>query len=490
MVKKTTIKTRPEKILTDKKSNTSVKTLPDKKPKSYKLKTAFYDVVVIGGGPAGLMSAGTAGKGGAKVLLIEKNEELGKKLLMTGGGRCNITNLEPNKQKFMNNFGKNKDLLYSPFSIFGQDDTVRFFNTLGIKTKVEENFRVFPESDNSLDILEALIRYARNNNVEFKLSAEVAGFDFSSPSLRAKRGNPGKLELDSRLHGNDREGNRSIKSVLLKNGTMIFAKNFILASGGKSHPETGSTGEGFDWLKKIGHKVIDSNPALVPIKVKEKWVNELAGISLMDAGITVWQKGNKAFKKQGKVLFTHEGLSGPAILNMSKDVGELLQYPNTADGRVSGDEVKISIDFFSGIGLDEIHQRFTEVFEVNRNKKIKNLVFKEVPAKIFEKTLDLIGIDGEWEINEIRREERIAILEKLKKFEFTVDKLMGADKAITTSGGLDLSEVDLKTMRSKLYDNLYFVGDVLDFDRQSGGFSLQLCWTTGYIAGKSAGGSL
>jgi hypothetical protein len=354
----------------------------------------------------------------------------------------------------MNNFGKNKDLLYSPFSIFGQDDTVRFFNTLGIKTKVEENFRVFPESDNSLDVLESLIRYARNNNVEFKLSAEVAGF---------------------------KKTKGIIESVLLLNGTEIKAKNFILSSGGKSHPETGSTGEGFDWLKKIGHKVIDSNPALVPIKVKEKWVNELAGISLMDASITLWQKGIKVFKKQGKVLFTHEGLSGPAILNMSKDVGELLQY---------GDEVKISMDFFSGIGLDEIHARFTEVFETNRNKKIKNLVFKEVPAKIFEKTLNLIGIDGEWEINEIRREERIAILEKLKKFEFTVDKLMGADKAITTSGGLDLSEVDLKTMKSKLYENLYFSGDVLDFDRQSGGFSLQLCWTTGYIAGKSAGSNL
>jgi hypothetical protein len=442
MVKKTTIKTKANK------------TLAGKKPKSYKPKTAFYDVVVIGGGPAGIMSAGTAGKGGAKVLLIEKNEELGKKLLMTGGGRCNITNLEPNKQKFMNNFGKNKDLLYSPFSIFGQDDTVRFFNTLGIKTKVEENFRVFPESDNSLDVLESLIRYARNNNVEFKLSAEVAGF---------------------------KKTKGIIESVLLLNGTEIKAKNFILSSGGKSHPETGSTGEGFDWLKKIGHKVIDSNPALVPIKVKEKWVNELAGISLMDASITLWQKGIKVFKKQGKVLFTHEGLSGPAILDMSKDVGELLQY---------GDEVKISMDFFSGIGLDEIHARFTEVFETNRNKKIKNLVFKEVPAKIFEKTLNLIGIDGEWEINEIRREERIAILEKLKKFEFTVDKLMGADKAITTSGGLDLSEVDLKTMKSKLYENLYFSGDVLDFDRQSGGFSLQLCWTTGYIAGKSAGSNL
>jgi predicted Rossmann fold flavoprotein len=382
---------------------------PVKKSKINNLKSNIYDIIVIGGGPAGLMSAGTAGKGGAKVLLIEKNEELGKKLLMTGGGRFNIANLEPDKQKFMSAFGKKKDLLYSPFSIFGQDDSVRFFNNLGIKTKVEENFRVFPESDNSLDVLEALIRYARNNNVEFKLGAEVAGFVTDAP---------GGLSLRRSKATGKGESSGFIKSVLLKDGTMIFAKNFILASGGKSHPETGSTGEGFDWLKKIGHKVVDSNPALVPIKVKERWVNELAGISLADASVTVWtadqatDKYNlrKAFKKQGKVLFTHEGLSGPVILNMSKDVGELLQYG----------EVKISIDFFSGVGLDEIHQRFTEIFEANRNKKIKNLIFKEVSAKIFEKTLDLIGIDGEWEINEIKREERFAILEKLKKFEFTV----------------------------------------------------------------------
>lgn len=456
---------------------------PTPKPKSYKLKTAFYDVVVIGGGPAGLMAAGTAGRGGAKVLLIEKNEELGKKLLITGGGRCNITNLQPDKQKFMNNFGKKKDLLYSPFSIFGQDDTVRFFNGLGIKTKVEENFRVFPESDNSLDILESLIRYARNNNVEFMLNTEVSYIKNNKDKIESVilgNGLPEKILPDGKTKIFPVLDNKSNTSGKTLAGKEIKAKNFILASGGKSHPETGSTGEGFLWLKKIGHKVVDSNPALVPIKVKEKWINELAGISLMDAGITVWQKGEKSFKKQGKVLFTHEGLSGPAILNMSKDVGELLQYG----------EVKISIDFFSGVGLDEIHQMFTEVFEINKNKKIKNLVFKEVPAKIFEKTLDLIGIDGEWEINQIRREERIAILEKLKKFEFTVDKLMGADKAITTSGGLDLSEVDLKTMRSKLFDNLYFAGDVLDFDRQSGGFSLQLCWTTGYIAGKNSASNL
>jgi predicted Rossmann fold flavoprotein len=459
----------------------------------------IYDVCIIGGGPAGLMAAGIAGKGGAKVLLIEKNEELGKKLLMTGGGRCNITNLEPDKQKFMSNFGKKKDFLYTPFSVFDSEDTVRFFNSLNIKTKVEENFRVFPESDNSLDILESLIRFARNNNVEFKLGAEVAGFDFSPPST----------ERSTCLHGNDpsqiknqfdgagRQESRSIKSVLLKDGTMISAKSFILTSGGKSHPETGSTGDGFVWLKKIGHKVIDSNPALVPIKTKEKWVSDLAGVSLQDVGISVWSLDHsldkqseelrsdlnfqKVFKRQGKVLFTHEGLSGPAILNMSKDVGELLSY---------GNEVKISLDFFSGIGLDVIQEKFKKIFEDNKNKKVKNLVFKEVSAKIFEKVLELTGVDGDWNINQIMKEERVMILEKLRKFDFTVEKLLGFDKSIVSSGGLDLKEVDFKTMQSKLYENLYFAGDILDFDRQSGGFSLQLCWTTGYVAGKSAGNSL
>ena len=411
--------------------------------------TNQYDVVVIGGGPSGLMAAVVAASGGAKVLLLEKNEELGKKLLISGGGRCNLTNANPNHREFVSKYGKKGDFLYSPFSIFGVPETIKFFNDLGMKTKVEPGFRVFPESDKSIDVLETLVRYAKNNGVEFKLGADADGF---------------------------KKTKGKIISVVLKDGKEIKANKFVLATGGMSHPETGSTGDGFEWLKEIGHKVAGSNPSLVPIKIKEIWIGDFSGITLENVGVSVWQDDKKIINKKGRILFTHVGLTGPTVLNMSKDVGDLLQYGET----------KIAIDFYPGVGLDEMHEKFKKLFEEHSNKKIKNLVLNEVPQKIFLKILGLLKIDEEIEMHSIFREERFALIEKLKKFDLRVESLLGFDKAIITSGGLDLSEVDFKTMGSKLYDNLYVAGDVLDFDRPSGGFSLQLCWTTGYIAGKSA----
>jgi predicted Rossmann fold flavoprotein len=420
-------------------------------------------VVIIGGGPAGLMSACTAGASGAEVLLLEKNDELGKKLLISGGGRCNLTNANPNQREFVSKFGKKGNFLFTPLSIFGVEKTIKFFNDLGLKTKIEPGFRVFPESDNSVDVLDVLVNQAKKLGVEFKMSAEVAG-----------------LKVDKK--------SQKITSVVLKSGEEILAHKFILTTGGMSHPETGSTGDGFKWLKEIGHKVAQANPSLVPIKVSNTWVSELAGISLDNIGISVWTTKDGVFQKvlnkKGRILFTHNGLSGPTILNMSKSIGELLEYPSEQSGRAGGD-VLISLDFFSGVGLDQMHEMMKKVFEEHVNKKIKNLSFKEVPAKIFDLILKQLEIDPEWEINEIKREERLALIEKFKKFEMTVSGLLGFDKAIISSGGLDLNEVDFKTMSSKLYDNLYFAGDILDFDRPSGGFSLQLCWTTGYVAGKN-----
>ena len=423
-----------------------------------------YDTVIIGGGPAGLMAACSAAQNKAKVLVLEKNEELGKKLLISGGGRCNITNANPNHREFVSKFGKKGEFLYSPFSVFGVQDTINFFNELGLKTKVEPGFRVFPESDNSADVLDVLVKQAEKLGVEFKLSAEVTGF-----------------KVDKKT--------KKISAVILADKKEVTAKKFILTTGGMSHPETGSTGDGFKWLKEIGHKVAKPNPSLVPIKVSNAWVSELAGISLDNIGISVWsfnknqdeyaKEGNfqKVFSKKGRILFTHNGLSGPTILNMSKAVGELLEYG----------EVLLSLDFFSGVGLDQMHEMMKKVFAEHINKKIKNLVFPEVPGKIFDLILKQLEIDPEWEINEIRREERLALIEKFKKFEMSVAGLLGYDKAIISSGGLDLNEVDFKTMASKLYSNLYFAGDILDFDRPSGGFSLQLCWTTGYVAGTTPG---
>ena len=423
---------------------------------------SIWDVVVIGGGPAGLMAASIAAKYGAKVLLLEKNDVMGKKLLLTGGGRCNLTNADPNVRNFVSKFGKSGDFLFSPLSVFGTDDTVRFFEKLGIKTKTEQGFRVFPESDNALDVLSALTKFAKENGVEFRLGVSVAHIK----NLKNK-----------------------IASVILEDGEEIKAKNFILATGGKSHPETGSTGDGFKWLKEIGHKIADSNPSLVPIKVREQWIAELAGITLENVGVSIWvlkketdkSEWKKVLSKKGKILFTHVGLSGPTIINISKTIGDLLKEKK---------EVKVAIDFFPGIGLDVMHERMIKLFEKNPKKKIKNLIPAEVPEKIYLKILDIMGMDGEWFANEIKRAERIAIVEMLKMFKLTADSLLGYDKAIVSSGGVDLNEVDFKEFKSKLYDNLFLVGDILDFDRSSGGYSLQLCWTSGYVAGKSAAKNL
>lgn len=430
-----------------------------------KKNTNSFDVCIIGGGPAGLMSACSAGERGAKILILEKNSELGKKLLISGGGRCNLTNANPNHREFISKFGKKGERLFSPFSIFGVSETLKFFSDLGLETKTEAGFRVFPKTDNSADVLEILVNKAKSLGIEFKLSSEVSGF-----------------KIDKK--------NKQILSVILRNDDEIKAKNFILATGGLSHPETGSTGDGFKWLKEIGHKIIPANPSLVPIKIAEPWISELAGIALDNVAISLFflsavaeKENKKILNKKGRILFTHNGLSGPTILNMSKSIGELLEYTKSGEGETDS-RVIISLDFFPGIGLDKMHEKLKEIFEINLNKKIKNLSFSEIPEKIFLVILRELEIDPNCEINNIHREKRLALIDKFKRFEMTVSGLLGYDKAIISSGGLDLDEVDFKTMNSKLYSNLYLVGDILDFDRPSGGYSLQLCWTTGYLAGK------
>ena len=413
------------------------------------------DVLVIGGGPAWLMAAGIAAKNGAKVVLIEKNEIMGKKLLISGGDRCNMTNAEPDERVLLSKFGKKGNFLFTPFSMFSNSDAIRFFEKLGVKTKVENNFRVFPVSDKSADVLGALVKAAQDYKVEFKLGVDVAHIK--------------KIK------------NR-IESVILENGEELKAKSFILATCGKSHPETGSTGDGFKWLTEIGHTVAQANPSLVPIQTNEKWVSDLAGVTLSDVGVSVWYDGKKITSKIGRVLFTHDGLSGPTIINMSKIISDLLEGNDYEDAK----PVKVVIDFFPGVGLDVMHENMIKTFEANPKKKIKNLVFKEVPEKVYAKILETMGMDGEWFVNEVKRAERMAIVDAFKKFQLTVEKLLGYDKAIISSGGVDLNEVDFKQMKSKLFDNLFLVGDILDFDRPSGGYSLQLCWTTGFVAGKSA----
>jgi predicted Rossmann fold flavoprotein len=412
----------------------------------------MWDVAVIGGGPAGMMAAGRAAELGAKVVLIEKNATLGKKLLITGGGRCNVTNAEPDTKKLLAKFKKGAKFLPSPFSQWNNEDSISFFNAHGMPTKIEAGQRVFPASDSARSVWDVLVRYMKNGRVTVLSNSPVA-----------------------RLDTND----GLITKVTLKNGCEILAKNFILATGGLSRPETGSTGDGFTILKELGHSVSDTNAALVPIALKDGWVKRAAGVSLPNVKITMYQNDKKQESGSGKILFTHVGLSGPAILNMSRDIGELLKY---------GDVV-LELDLLQDKGPEKVNARLQEILKADINKKMKNVLGSVVPPALVPVMLELARINGDTPCHSITRTERLALAHTLKHLRVSVKGLLGLDKAVVTSGGVALEEIDWKSMRSLKYPNLYIVGDLLDIDRPSGGYSLQLCWTTGFVAGTASAGN-
>ncbi len=415
------------------------------------MKQKHYDVIVIGGGPAGMMAAGRAAECGASVLLLEKNESLGKKLLITGGGRSNITNAEFDQHLFLAKFEKANKFLFSPLSRFGVQSTLDFFKALGMPTKVEAEKRVFPASDSAQSVWDALVKYMQKGQVTVMSHMEVVSFEHT--------------EL-------------AITGVRIRNGEVYQAKAYILATGGKSRPETGSTGDGFKWLKAIGHKVANSRPALVPLRVRESWVHALSGLSFTDVKLSFFHKGQKQESKRGKLLFTHFGLSGPLVLNMSKSISEFLQYG----------EVMVSIDILPSTNAGECDKQIQELFSKQKNKQIKNTLDSLVPPLLVPALLEFAKVDPDKQVNSVTRDERLCLVESIKNLQMTVTSLMGVDKAVVTSGGVALEEVDFRTMQSRLYPTLYVVGDILNIDRPSGGYSLQLCWTTGFVAGTSAAG--
>ena len=412
-------------------------------------KDTLWDVIVVGGGPAGMIAAGRASEKGAKVLLVEKNDTLGRKLLITGGGRCNVTNSEFDIRKFLDRFKDDGKFLFSAFSQHSVKESLEFFNSRGMATKIENEGRTFPASDKAQSVLNVLIEYMRENKVEVLSNSSVTGIAM--------------------------EENKII-GINLKNKKVVRGKSIIIATGGASRPDTGSTGDGFTWLKNIGHTIIAPTPSLVPVAIKDKWVKTLAGISLQNIKISVFQNDKKQVFKKGKILFTHVGISGPTVLNMSRDIGDLLKYG----------PVTVSIDLLPPEDYGVLNTKLQELFKEHDKKKFRNAIVNIVPSGIAPVIVDLSLIDPEKECNSITREERIRLINLLKNIPMQVDKLLGVDKAIITSGGVLLDEVDFKTMQSKIYDNLFLVGDILDFDRNSGGYSLQLCWTTGYIAGKNS----
>lgn len=413
--------------------------------------TTSWDVIVVGGGPSGMMAAGTAAQNGAKVLCIEKNGKLGEKLLITGGGRCNVTNSEFDTRKLLEKFKGGGKFLFSAFAQCGVKETLDFFHAHGMKTKVEEGLRTFPVSNSAQSVWDVLVKNMQKHNVEVRSNSPVTDI----------------VHEDGRIVG-----------VMLHNKKIIRGKSVIIATGGTSRPETGSTGDAYTWLQKIGHTVVLPAPSLVPVALKDTWVPKLAGVSLPDIKITAFQNEKKHFSAKGKILFTHIGISGPTVLNMSKDIGELLKY---GDG-----DVILELDILPSHDYGTLNTALQILFKEHDKKKFQNAIIHMVPKAMAPIVTDLAGIHGETYCNSITREERIRLVHTLKHIPMHVKKLLGKDKAIITSGGVILDEIDFKTMRSRLFPNLYIIGDMLNIDRPSGGYSLQLCWTTGFVAGMSA----
>jgi len=421
-----------------------------------------YDLIVIGGGPSGMMMAGRAAELGARVLLIERNKKLGEKLRITGGGRCNITNAEPDIRKFLDNFPNSKDFLFSPFSKFSAKDTISFFENLGLPLVTEARLRVFPKSQDAKDVFRVLEKYIRDNKVEIITNNRVA-------------------ELK-------KEGDK-IVSITTKKGAEFFADNFAIATGGVAAPQTGSTGDGFVFLKKLGHKIETPNPNIVPLTTNEDWVHRLSGLTLSFMTIHFKQKGLPAatsraqagktkFKKTGKILFTHFGVSGPLILNSAHEVKELLKKG----------AVEASIDMFPDTEENLLDKRILKLFEQHKNKKLRNVLPEILPEKLAKEILEMPDIKmSDLEINSITKDERKRLVKKLKNLTFEITGTLGFDKAVVADGGVAPEELNFKNMTSKLYPNLYLLGDVLNINRPSGGFSLQLSWTTGYVAGEDVG---
>lgn len=403
---------------------------------------------MIGGGPAGMMAAGRAAELGRSVLLLEKNPAPGKKLLITGGGRCNVTNNKPEIRAMVSKYKGNDQFLFSAFSQFGVKEALEFFNKRGMETKEENEGRVFPVSDKAQSVWDVLTKYMKEGGVEVKTHAPVAGL---------------ALGVDKNI------------VIHLRDKSNIKAKSCVVATGGTSRPETGSTGEGFSWLRKLGHKIIDNNAALVPVALKDAWAKKLGGVSLKDIKLTTFQSGQKQDSQKGKLLFTHFGISGPTVLNMSREIGELIKYG----------EVVIELDLFPTMDAGALKRKLQGLLVADSNKKLKNVFGKLIPAALVSAILDLANVDGETANHSVSSEDRTKLSVFLKAIPLNVKGLLGADKAVVSSGGVALEEVNFKTMQSRLIPNLYLIGDVLNVDRPSGGYSLQLCWTTGFVAGSS-----
>ena len=403
-----------------------------------------------------MMAAGRAAESGARVVLLEKNDRLGKKLLITGGGRCNVTNAEFRRHVLVEKYGERGEFLHSLFARFGPRELIEFLARYGLQTVIEEENRAFPATHRAASVLEVLTRYLSDGRVEVRTVTPVRGLQTDPVSRR-------------------------VTGVATKGG-LVEARSVIVATGGLSRPETGSTGEGLTWLSAIGHSVRIPEPSLVPLRACEPWVARLAGLAFDDARLTALplsgERPPKTPSERGKLLFTHFGLSGPLALNLSSRILEL--------ARAAGDEeehLRLLVDLVPTEDHARLDATIRESLAAAPNRKVRNSLPQALPGRMVPVLLELAKVDPDLPAHSLTRALRLEIVRLVKALPLTFDGLLGTDKAIVTSGGVALEEIDFRTMRSRLFDNLYLAGDVLDFQRRSGGYSLQICWSSGWVAG-------
>ncbi len=406
-------------------------------------------LIVIGGGPAGMMAAITAAKNGASVDLFEKNEKLGKKLFITGKGRCNVTNACDLEDLFKNTVHNHK-FMYSSYYEYTNQMVMDFFEENGCKLKIERGNRVFPVSDHSSDIIACLQKVLKQLGVNVYLNTGVKD-----------------LIID----------NDGVKGVILTDsGKKVYSDSVILATGGLSYPSTGSTGDGFGFAKKGGHSVTECFPALVPFECAEEDVKSLMGLSLKNISVKIFDQKKCLYEDFGEMLFTHFGVSGPTLLSASSIViDKLKDRPLT-----------LSINFKPALTKEQLDKRLLREFEENINKQFKNILGALLPAKLIPVMIQRSGIDPDTKGNEITKENRQTLIDLLTDFKVTLIGVRGFNEAIITRGGINIKEINPSTMESKIVKNLYFAGEMIDVDALTGGFNLQIAWSTGYLAGNYA----
>ena len=405
-------------------------------------------VIVVGGGAAGMMAAYAAGMCGHEVTLLEKNEKLGKKIYITGKGRCNFTNA-CDETDFFKNVVSNPKFLYSALYTFNSNAMIGFIEMHGTETKVERGNRAFPVSDHASDITKALKNGVDEYNVKILLNTEVSNII---------------IENDTAV------------GVLLKDKTQLRADHVIVCTGGLSYQTTGSTGDGLHWAKKIGIGVTDTRPALVPLNVKEDYVMSMQGLSLKNVNLCIYNGKKKLYDNFGEMLFTHFGVSGPLVLSASSIIGKTLQ----SEGKLNA-----FIDLKPALSVEELDVRILRDFNDNMNKHLSSVLRGLLPSSMVPVFIELLDIDDNRQINSITKEERNNIIKLLKNFPFTITGLREFKEAIVTQGGVCVKDIDPSTMKCKNINGLSFAGEVLDLDAFTGGFNLQIAWSTGYLAGLS-----